>query len=116
MTNEGEYNRYQITNEAFLLSRAGTENASVKLTSYEHDEFGVATDDTEVVKKMVDKRFKKGEKLAKELSLYNTVKIYGDKTGDTAILFWVRPKARSWMPQNFKKAGKTRANSLDGTV
>ena len=110
------YNRYQITDDGVSpLASPGTENANVKLTSYEHDEFGIATDVPEMVKKMTDKRFKKGEMLAKELSLYDTVKgceiidgayrlsakklplydtvkVYGDIESDTAILFWGSPK------------------------
>jgi len=86
---EGTYNRYQITEDGVSpLTNPGTENANVKLTSYEHDEFGIPTDEPEMVKKMIDKRFKKGEMLAAELPLFDTVKIYGDESSDTAVLFW----------------------------
>jgi len=87
--NDGIYNRYQLAEDGVsALATPGTPNASVKLTSYEHDEFGIATDDPEMVKKQIDKRFKKGEMLAKELSLYDTVKVSGDESSDTSILFW----------------------------
>jgi len=90
---EEEYQRYQFTEDGISpLAFPGTENAVIKLTSYEHDEFGIATEDTVLVKKMTEKRFKKGEMLAQELSLYETVKIYGDISSDTAILFWGSPK------------------------
>ncbi|MFA5831492.1 MAG: 2-oxoacid:acceptor oxidoreductase subunit alpha [Candidatus Paceibacterota bacterium] len=86
---EGEYNRYRLEDDGVSpFAAPGTENAVVKATSYEHDEFGDSTDDPEMVKKMIDKRFKKGEMLAQELPLYDTVKIYGDESSDTAILFW----------------------------
>ncbi len=89
----GEYNRYQFTEDGVSpLATPGTENANVKLTSYEHDEYGIATDDTDMVKKMNDKRFLKGEMLKKEFSLYDTVKVYGDESSDTVILFWGSPK------------------------
>ncbi|MCX6738485.1 MAG: 2-oxoacid:acceptor oxidoreductase subunit alpha [Candidatus Parcubacteria bacterium] len=91
--NEGEYHRYKITEDGVSpFTAPGTVHAVVKLTSYEHDEFGIATEDTEIVKKMTDKRFKKGEMLEKELSLYDTVKVYGDSSSDTALLFWGSPK------------------------
>jgi 2-oxoglutarate ferredoxin oxidoreductase subunit alpha len=87
------YNRYQITEDGISpLAAPGTENATVKLNSYEHDEFGIASDNPEMVKKMTDKRFKKGEKVEREMSQYDTVKIYGDTSSDTAILFWGSPK------------------------
>jgi len=90
---EDTYNRYQITDDGISpLAFPGTENANVKLTSYEHDEFGIASDDPEMVKKMCDKRFKKSELLAEELSLYDTVKVYGDTESDTVVLFWGSPK------------------------
>ena len=91
--NEGEYHRYKITEDGVSpFTAPGTVNAVVKLTSYEHDEFGIATEDTEMVKKMTDKRFKKGEMLEKEFSLYDTVKVYGDEKSDTTLLFWGSPK------------------------
>ena len=86
---EGTYQRYQLEEDGVSpFAAPGAENAVVKATSYEHDEFGIATDDPEMVKKMIDKRFKKGEMLAQELPLYDTVKVCGDETSDTAILFW----------------------------
>ncbi len=91
--NEGEYHRYQFTEDGVSpFAAPGTKNAAVKLTSYEHDEFGIATENTELVKKMTDKRFKKGEMREKELSLYDTVKVYGDEKSDTVVLFWGSPK------------------------
>ncbi len=90
---EENYQRYQYTEDGISpLTFPGKENAVIKLTSYEHDEFGIATENTELVKKMTEKRFKKEEMLAQELSLYETVKIYGDTLSDTAILFWGSPK------------------------
>lgn len=90
---EEGYQRYRFTEDGISpLAFPGTENAVIKLTSYEHDEFGIATEDTALVKKMTEKRFKKSEMLVQELSLYETVKIYGDETSDTAILFWGSPK------------------------
>ncbi|MCK9351523.1 MAG: 2-oxoacid:acceptor oxidoreductase subunit alpha [Candidatus Paceibacterota bacterium] len=88
-THEGKYERYQLAEDGISpLASPGTENAVVKLTSYEHDEFGIATDDPEMVKKMMDKRFKKSETLALELSQYDMIKVSGDLSSDTALLFW----------------------------
>ena len=89
----GEYHRYQFAEDGVSpLTFPGTEGANVKLTSYEHDEFGIASDEPEMVKKMTDKRFKKGEMLAQELPSFETIKVSGDETSDTALLFWGSPK------------------------
>jgi 2-oxoglutarate ferredoxin oxidoreductase subunit alpha len=84
-----DYGRYEITKDGISpIVFPGTSNAVVKITSYEHDEHGVTTEEAEMMEKMIDKRFKKGETLQKELKHFETVKIYGDKDSDTAIIFW----------------------------
>lgn len=66
----------------------GTPGTVVKVTSYEHDEFGLATDDPQTVKKSIDERFARGEALRRELPRRETVKIYGDPKSEVAVVFW----------------------------
>jgi 2-oxoglutarate ferredoxin oxidoreductase subunit alpha len=61
----------------------------VKVNSYEHDEFGITTEDASQIKRMQDKRLGKEKSLIKELEKnYKTVRIYGDKDASTALLCW----------------------------
>lgn len=63
-------------------------DAAIKISSYEHDESGLTTEDPNVTKKMQDKRLRKEKYLAKELEGYDTVKVYGNEKADTVILCW----------------------------
>ncbi|MDD5428174.1 MAG: 2-oxoacid:acceptor oxidoreductase subunit alpha [Candidatus Omnitrophica bacterium] len=60
----------------------------IKINSYEHDESGLTTESPILTKKMQDKRLRKEKYLAEELAGYETVKIYGNKNSETAILCW----------------------------
>jgi len=83
------YARYRDTEDGVSpLAFPGTPNAVVKLTSYEHDEEGISTETPELVTKMIDKRFKKRDILMKEVSKYETMKIYGDTSADILVIFW----------------------------
>jgi 2-oxoglutarate ferredoxin oxidoreductase subunit alpha len=84
-----DYGRYAITADGISpMAFPGTPDMVVKITSYEHDEAGITVEEAEPVKAMVDKRFAKAETLASELDRQETIKIYGDKNADTAIVFW----------------------------
>jgi 2-oxoglutarate ferredoxin oxidoreductase subunit alpha len=86
---EGEYHRFQLTDDGISpLAFPGTPNAKVKATSYEHDEFGIAADQPEVVRAMQDKRWKKMEGIIREAKEKETVKVYGDPTAKDAIIFF----------------------------
>ncbi|MEK6732546.1 MAG: pyruvate ferredoxin oxidoreductase, partial [Candidatus Omnitrophota bacterium] len=86
---KGEYKRYQDTKTGISpLAFPSDENAIVKVNSYEHDESGITTEDTDLTVKMQDKRCRKAEYLLEELEQYETVKVYGDKNSSTALLFW----------------------------
>jgi 2-oxoglutarate ferredoxin oxidoreductase subunit alpha len=86
---QAEYKRYQNTkNGVSPLAFPSVKDAVVKVNSYEHDEFGVATEDKDLAVMMQDKRLRKDKYLLEELEGYETVKVYGDKNASTALLFW----------------------------
>jgi 2-oxoglutarate ferredoxin oxidoreductase subunit alpha len=66
----------------------GTPNAAVKVTSYEHDVDGIASDDPKIVKAMSDKRFAKAEGIKKEMKNSGAVNVYGDPNSKNVIVFW----------------------------
>lgn len=68
---------YEITKE-FIPRRSIPEITTVKVNSYEHDEYGFTTEDKEVARKMQEKRMKKFETLEKEVKKkFEMVKLYG---------------------------------------
>ena len=84
-----DYRRYEITADGLSpLAFPGTPDIVVKITSYEHGEKGITTEDPELVKAMVNKRFAKAAALATEMVQQETVKIYGDQEAETAVIFW----------------------------
>ena len=57
---EGEYRRYKITENGISpLAFPGTKGAVVKANSYEHDEFGITTEEPEKINRMKEKRERK---------------------------------------------------------
>src|SRR3989338_5825092 len=70
------------------LTFVPNKEAIIKVNSYEHDEYGITTEESQETKKMQDKRLRKEKYLIKELERYETVKVYGDKDSATALLCW----------------------------
>lgn len=60
----------------------------VKASSYEHDVFGNTTETAEVAKKGADERFEKYEKIKKECSKFEMIKIFGNKNSKNLIIGW----------------------------
>jgi 2-oxoglutarate ferredoxin oxidoreductase subunit alpha len=60
----------------------------VKGNSYEHDEYGITTEEAEETVKMQDKRLGKRKYLAADVDKMEAVKIYGDARSPTALLTW----------------------------
>jgi 2-oxoglutarate/2-oxoacid ferredoxin oxidoreductase subunit alpha len=79
-----EYNRYEGEDVSPLLFPGG--EGVVKVTGYEHDKKGIATEKAEEIKAMHEKRLRKYEKLKEELKEAEVVKTY--KEGKTAVVFW----------------------------
>lgn len=87
---EGEYRRYEITEDGISpLAFPGTAGVIVKGTSYEHDERGFTVEEAEIIKRMQDKRMRKGETLREYiLSREDTVAVGGDRNSKKVVLTW----------------------------
>ncbi len=59
-----------------------------KIDSYEHDEFGITTEDPVITKQMQDKRLGKISPLSGDLDAFETVRVYGDPDATTALVCW----------------------------
>ena len=86
---QGEYKRYLDTKTGVSpLAFPGNPAAIVKSTSYEHDEYGITTEESEKISAMQKKRLRKKEVLLAELAKYEQVKIYGNPESKTVLLCW----------------------------
>ncbi|HNY97596.1 MAG TPA: pyruvate ferredoxin oxidoreductase, partial [Candidatus Pacearchaeota archaeon] len=87
---QGEYKRYCQTNNGISpMAFYGTSGATIKVTSYDHDEFGITVEENESdIKKMADKRLRKYVALEKEVEKMEACKIYGNKNAKKAIIAW----------------------------
>ena len=62
--------------------------AVVKANSYEHDEFGITTEDADLIAKAQEKRLRKAKALEEYLSGRETVKVHGDPDSEIALVVW----------------------------
>lgn len=86
---KGDYKRYKITKDGISpLAFPGQKGVIVKANSYEHDEYGITTDDEPKVAKMQEKRMRKFQKMREEVEKLEAVKVYGKKNSDKAIVAW----------------------------
>ncbi|PIQ89693.1 MAG: pyruvate ferredoxin oxidoreductase [Candidatus Omnitrophica bacterium CG11_big_fil_rev_8_21_14_0_20_42_13] len=87
--NEGAYKRYLNTDSGISpLAFAPNRGAFIKVNSYEHDEYGITTEDPKEIMPMYEKRLRKEKYLAQELIKYDAVKVYGNKKAEIALLCW----------------------------
>ncbi|MFP4617121.1 MAG: 2-oxoacid:acceptor oxidoreductase subunit alpha [Candidatus Paceibacterota bacterium] len=82
--NNKDYKRYSGEDISPIQFPGG--EAIIKATGYEHTEDGGSTEEPEEVKRMQEKRMRKGERLREELNILETVKTYGE--GPVAVVFW----------------------------
>jgi 2-oxoglutarate ferredoxin oxidoreductase subunit alpha len=83
------YKRYGVTtNGVSQLALVPAKGAVVKINSYEHDEYGITTEDPEISTKMNDKRLLKSGPLMEDVKRYGPVRSYGNKNSSTVILCW----------------------------
>jgi 2-oxoglutarate ferredoxin oxidoreductase subunit alpha len=86
---KGSYKRYQETeNGVSPLSYYSQNDAIIKITSYEHDEYGITTEDANETIKMQNKRLNKEKYLIEELKKYKTIKVFGNTKSNTALICW----------------------------
>ena len=81
-----DYKSYLITEDGVSPRSVPGQNAVVRATSYEHNEYGYTTEESEEVIKMNDKRFKKLEKLKEEINTLVPVYLQGE--GKKLIIGW----------------------------
>lgn len=85
----GDYKRYLNTQNGISpLAFPGTPSAIAKASSYEHDEYGIATEDPREIARMQQKRLRKKAVLAQSLSGIEQVKVYGNAASSTVLLCW----------------------------
>jgi 2-oxoglutarate ferredoxin oxidoreductase subunit alpha len=70
------------------LAFPGNPSAIIKATSYEHDEYGITTEEPEQIAKMQQKRLRKRKTLIDELAKHEQVKVYGSSESKTVLLCW----------------------------
>ena len=86
---QGQYKRYLDGQTGIsALAFAPDKDAVIKINSYEHDEYGITTEDPQVTSKMQEKRLRKEKYLAQELENYKPIGVYGNDNSSTAILCW----------------------------
>jgi 2-oxoglutarate ferredoxin oxidoreductase subunit alpha len=78
--NGGKYNRYLDTIDGISPMHFPPTNEVIKWNSYEHDEYGITTEDADMIAKMHEKREKKTSALIEYLKNKETVEIiYGEQ-------------------------------------
>jgi 2-oxoglutarate ferredoxin oxidoreductase subunit alpha len=86
---KGEYKRYLKTPGGVSpLAFPGDKRATVKATSYEHDEYGITTEEPEGIASMQEKRLSKAVGLAQDVAGMEAVKVYGDPEAPVALIAW----------------------------
>jgi len=86
---QGEYKRYLDTQNGISpLAFPGNSTAIIKVTSYEHDEYGITTEESEQITRMQRKRLRKKKTIENELSKHEQVKVYGNLESKTVLLCW----------------------------
>ncbi|MDD5449775.1 MAG: 2-oxoacid:acceptor oxidoreductase family protein, partial [Candidatus Omnitrophica bacterium] len=83
------YKRYLDAEDGVSpLTFAPAKDAVIKVNSYEHDEYGITTEDPAVTTLMQDKRLRKERCLSEELQKYKTVNTFGNSDSSTALVCW----------------------------
>ena len=85
----GIYRRYLQTEDGVSpMSFSPQKGQAIKTDSYMHDQQGITSEDASLTREMSEKRRRKGQSLAREMEEYETVKVYGQISSKTALLFW----------------------------
>ncbi len=84
--NTENYNRYQITEDGISPLCYPGQDATVRATSYEHNEYGTTTEEIDEINRMQDKRMLKLPKIEEELERLEMIKVFGE--GDRVIITW----------------------------
>jgi len=84
----GDYRRYAQTEDGVSPLAFPGGSAVVKANSYEHDEFGITTEDADLIARAQEKRLRKAKALEEYLSGRGTVKVHGDPDSEIALVVW----------------------------
>ena len=63
-------------------------DAIVKVNSYEHDEYGITTEDPLKTSANLEKRLRKARPLMEEIENHEAVKVYGNENSKKAVICW----------------------------
>jgi len=74
---DGEYLRYRDADDGVSPLLFPPSGQVIKWNSYEHDQQGITTEKAEIIARMHDKRFRKGESLVRHMKELRTVNVYG---------------------------------------
>ncbi|MFA5387897.1 MAG: 2-oxoacid:acceptor oxidoreductase subunit alpha [Candidatus Paceibacterota bacterium] len=87
---KGEYKRYlNKANGISPMAFPGQPGAIVKGTSYEHDEYGISTEETADIVKMQEKRLRKFEAMQNEIDkMKEAIEISGNLKSKKAVICW----------------------------
>lgn len=99
LSHDGEYKRYELTDDGISPRALPGLPATQIANSYEHDEYGLATEDAAMRAAMMDKRARKLEGAVMVVPRPNT---YGPEEADLVIVGWGSTKgpvleAMSWL-------------------
>jgi 2-oxoglutarate ferredoxin oxidoreductase subunit alpha len=86
---EGQYQRYsRQSGHVSALAFPGRAGAVVKANSYEHDQYGITTEEPEETVAMQEKRLGKRDGLVADIEAMEAVKVYGKKDSPIALVAW----------------------------
>lgn len=86
---DGDYKRYLDTETGVSpMAFVPRKGAVIKASSYEHDGYGITTEDPATITSSYDKRLRKEKYLAQDLENYEAVKAYGNPSAECAVVCW----------------------------
>ncbi len=74
-----------LDKEKPVITKSQKSSSLIKYSSYESDK-GIATDDTEIIKKNFARRLKKQEDIKKEAQKFEMFKVFGNKNSENVVL------------------------------
>jgi 2-oxoglutarate/2-oxoacid ferredoxin oxidoreductase subunit alpha len=85
---KGSYKRYSFSVDGVSPLAFPGESAVVKATSYEHDEYGITTEEFKMIVDMMNKRLKKKDSIIDFLDKKETVKVFGNEKSKVVVFSW----------------------------
>lgn len=86
---KNNFQRYAFTKDGISpLAFPGEKNIISKVTSYEHNQYGLTTEKPQEIVRMIDKRKKKKETIIKEMKKRTTIKVGGKRESKNILITW----------------------------